>query len=198
MKFRRQLPSPSPDQDTQTTTPTEPTPDPTPEPNDGAAASAADPDPAGPDLAGEHVAAVEIEGDDPDSDRLDAGAGAAAPGGAGPAPGVIPYETFHRGFCAAFNGAAFATKLHSLAANENDQLTMAASKSLYDTALDWPALRFLIQPRNKWIARAVVMGAFGGRVVVGVRQELAERRQGIGTPANDDTRTSGHEGGAAA
>ena len=192
MKFLPRSPSPSPDQDPQTTT-AEPSPDPN---TAGPDSGAADPELAGADLAGDHVAAIAIEGDDPDSDRPD-GAGGPAPA-AGAAPGVIPYETFHRGFCAAFNGAAYATKLRSLAANDTDPLTAAASKSLYDTALDWPALRFLIEPRNKWLARAVVMGAFGGRVAAGVRQELAERRQGIGTPANDDTRTSGHEGGAAA
>gem|GEM_PF-4508538 len=100
---------------------------------------------------------------------------------------MISADEFYGGFCLAFNLPAGMARLDSLAVDQGDPAARAASDALYETALETPALRFLVSPGNKWVQRALVIVAFAGPKAAAVRAELAARRTPVRSAANDNT-----------
>lgn len=85
--------------------------------------------------------------------------------------------------------------LRTLQIAENDPAARAASDALYETCLDVPWMRFLIQPESKWAQRSLVVGSFAVGLVQGVRAELSARAEAAAAAAaaNDN---AGLEGAA--
>lgn len=92
------------------------------------------------------------------------------------AAGLLTKDQFWEGFRGCFNVGQQVTALESLGVPANDMGARAASDAVYDIALETEYLRFLIQPGNVWVQRALVIGAFTFPKYMGVKAELAERR----------------------
>lgn len=113
---------------------------------------------------------------------VDAPEGAGELDGAGDAeasaPAVIGREEFHGLFVGMFNIASHVPPgIRALAIRpEEEEAARGASSAIYDIAEETPALRFLIEPGNVWIQRAVAIGMFGAVKGRAVTAELRERR----------------------
>lgn len=111
--------------------------------------------------------------------------------GSEPAPAggaaVLSKDDFFANFSGLFNVAAALTHLGTLAVDTADPAARGASDAIYDTAADTPWLRFLIEPSNVWIQRAMALGAFAAPKALAVRAELASRGRAAkpAVPAND-------------
>lgn len=81
--------------------------------------------------------------------------------------------------------------LQTLQISEADPAARAASDALYETCLDVPWMRFLIQPESKWAQRSLVVGSFAVGLVQGVRAELAARADAAAAAANDNAEIEG-------
>jgi len=103
-------------------------------------------------------------------------------------PQVWDKDQFFANFAGAFNLGAALSALQSLKVDTGDQTARAASDAIYDIALETPWLRFLIEPSNVWLQRAMAIGAFAVPKAMAVRAELAARAK-VAKPA---------KGGAAA
>lgn len=89
---------------------------------------------------------------------------------------IVAREMFQQTFIAAFTTAGAMSGLRSLMIAQDDQLAREAANALYDSALQVPALRFMIEEGSGWVQRGFVLIAFGTSIVRGVRAEIQERR----------------------
>lgn len=117
------------------------------------------------------------------------GGGAGGDGGAAfGGPAIMAREEFRAAFVAVFNIAGGVSGLQSIAIDAGEKpKAEACADAIYDTALEVPWLRFLIEPSNIWLQRALVVGMFTIPKALAVRNELAARRR----PANDNTEPGG-------
>lgn len=125
--------------------------------------------PSGPasSLDTSHLEAI-ATGDDP--------AGIAGEGAA-PAEQFVTLDVFHATFCGMFNLVSGMSGLQSLHVEGDADTSRAASKAVYETACEVPALHFLVSPGGKWAERAFALFAFSAPMVMGVKAELAARRK---------------------
>ncbi|WP_299394623.1 hypothetical protein [Pelagibius sp.] len=91
--------------------------------------------------------------------------------------GFLTFDAWHAGFCQAFVLSGTLTGLATLRGAPEAPTSEEASRAIYDTACETPALHWLVKPGMKWLQRVTVIGAFALPVVVGCRQELKARRQ---------------------
>jgi hypothetical protein len=140
-------------------------------------------DPASPNSSGpsaaDHLAAIVLPLDPAPAADI------AAPGGiSSPAAAPIMSKADFFGAFRFLLGAPnifVAPPLDSLKVEASDDQARAASDAIYDTALEVPWLRWLLEPENVWVRRAVVIGLFAYGKGSAVRAELAARaktRQG--------------------
>ena len=109
--------------------------------------------------------------------------GEAAIGGlAVTAEGFVPHDIWHAGFCLAFQMAGHVTALQTLLAAPERPEALHASRAIYDTCCEVPALHFMVKPGLKWIERAGAVAAFALPVYAGVRVELRARQAKDVTP----------------
>lgn len=103
-------------------------------------------------------------------------------------PDVLSPDDFYQGVFVplhAVSGAVF--MLESLPVKpEEEQRARAASDALYDTALETPALRFLIEPSNKWMQRAFALWAYAAPKAAAVRMELMAKKAQPVNPKKED------------
>ncbi len=59
-----------------------------------------------------------------------------------------------------------------------------AAGAIYDSAAETPSLHWLIEPQNKWLQRALVIGAFYGPLGRDTIREVKARRARIAPPIN--------------
>lgn len=134
------------------------------------------------------------EGLSPEPDHLEgltiaepAGAAGDNPVSLAGAPQVFTKDQFFQNFVGVHALAGTLTKLQSLAiADKEKDTARAASDAIYDIAADTPWLRFLIEPSNIWLQRAMAIGAFAVPKAMAVRIELAARRPAKGQKPGGD------------
>lgn len=85
--------------------------------------------------------------------------------------GILSQDEFYHGLFAPLHDIPAALlKLQSLPIQpEETQSARQASDAIYDIALETPMFRFLIEPSNIWMQRAVAIGAYAipkGRAVM--------------------------------
>lgn len=90
---------------------------------------------------------------------------------------LLNEDDFHKVFVTAFQVSSHLSGLKSLYVDEGEGSAKAATKAIYDTCLEVPALRFMLQPSNKWLERGFAVAAFTVPMAHGVSKELAERRK---------------------
>jgi hypothetical protein len=134
--------------------------------------------------APDHLAAIDLDA----IERGEDGLGQALPGGPGsPVEAFLSPEAFQAGLEAAFSLGGHLAGLSTLLRAPADPTFPPASRALYDTIRDVPALHFLIKPGGVWIQRAATIGLFAVPVAIGVGQELRARRA---RPVNDPHRVA--------
>ena len=139
---------------------------PHPSPDTSEAGSPCSPDPLADLHIDEPIDAVENEaGGDPGPD----GAACDTP------PGTLTREQFKDAFGGALTLAGTLTQLQTLKGSPDLPSFPPAADAIYDTALDSPWLRFLIEPGSVWAARVLAIAAFAGPVAFGCRHEIAAR-----------------------
>ena len=113
----------------------------------------------------------------PDADEPGPEVGAGASCDTGPGE-VMGRDEFVALFIGSFQmGAAF-TGLQSLKIEgEETGRAREAASAIYDTALEVPALRWIIQPGNIWMQRALVVLAFTLPKGAAIKAELATRKR---------------------
>jgi hypothetical protein len=96
--------------------------------------------------------------------------------GAVPELAVISLEAFQGAFSAIFTGVGAVTGLESVGIKPEEQTgANGAAKAVYDMALEVPFLRFLVEPGNIHIQRAMVIGMFLVPKVMLVLAEIKAR-----------------------
>ena len=93
--------------------------------------------------------------------------------------GKIQREDFHKLFLTGFNVAHNLTGYKSLKVSPEDSAAQDCSTAIYDTILDIPALHFLLNPSNKWMDRAVAIGAFTIPMAIAVKTEAAQKKKPV-------------------
>jgi hypothetical protein len=158
----------------------------------------AEPEPAGIEAAGSSIASPPTSQADGGADHLDWIDPGPEEAGGIPQPGPPPepepaapvvldrdqfWELFRGCFAMSSSLAAVVpiggkrAPIASLAiAPEEEPAARAASDALYDTAEEVPSLRWLIEPGNVWVQRAVVCLAFAAPKAAAVSAELQARR----------------------
>ena len=92
------------------------------------------------------------------------------------AEGMLSCEQFTEAFISAFNITSGLTKLQSLAIRKDDQQVKVCAGAIYDYATEVPQLRFLIEPSNVHIQRALAIVPFAYFKFAMVKAELKERK----------------------
>lgn len=165
-----------------------------------AAASALATGDAEPVSGGAFIEDLELEDDG--SGAGPAGEAAAGTGPAGEAAaidaaaaeaGLFDRETFFGAFVQGQVLAGTFLGLQTLVEAPKSDAARPAADAIYDSLVETPALHFLLKPGNKWIGRAVVIGAYAGPVVVGCKAELAAKRAAAKPKAGRPG--PGHNGG---
>lgn len=94
-----------------------------------------------------------------------------------PEAAIMTREEFQRTFVGGFDLTHAMSKLQSLKIDEDGKpRAHGCADAIYDTALDVPSLRFLIQPKNKWWSRIFAIGMFTLPMAKAVSIELRERQ----------------------
>ncbi len=74
---------------------------------------------------------------------------------------MLTREEFQAAFIGGFEMGHEYTELQSLKIpSDKENRARGCAGALYDTAIDIPALRFLIEPKNKWWGRILAIGMF--------------------------------------
>jgi hypothetical protein len=156
---------------------------------------------AEPDGGGSFIEGLDIEDDGSGAGGAPAGGGpageAAAIDAAAAAAGLFDRETFFAAFVQGQTIAGTFLGLQTLIQAPKSDGARPAADAIYDSLVETPALHFLLKPGNKWIGRAVVIGAYAGPVVIGCKAELAAKRaaaRDAGKPKADRP-GPGHNGG---
>lgn len=92
---------------------------------------------------------------------------------------MLTQEQFQQSFFGLHGMAAMFTGLQSLALPNKHVNEMSATEvadALYETILDIPMLHFMLQPGNKWLGRAFVIGAYVRGMSMAVSEEKQQRR----------------------
>lgn len=146
---------------------TEPTPEPERKPEEAASDAAHTSQPSEPGAAGGDLLG-----------GLGADDQAAETPGDKPPPEPMSREQFFMMFRGGIGAPNLMLKppLQSLVIAESDQAARQASDAIYETCLEVPALRFLIEPTNKWLQRALIVGGFGYGVYASCMAEIAARK----------------------
>lgn len=83
--------------------------------------------------------------------------------------------------------------LSSLEIAPKDDGARAASDALYDTCLEVSWLRWMIEPTNVYMQRALAVGVFGAGLAAGVGAELRERRKAQAAAVGEPGAAAGRE-----
>lgn len=89
---------------------------------------------------------------------------------------LLTKDQFHDTFCGMFNFSSALTGLKSLRTETHDKVGRETADTLYEIAEETEALRWLIQPENKWVQRALVLYAFSAPKIAGCRAEIAHKK----------------------
>lgn len=89
---------------------------------------------------------------------------------------LLTKDQFHDTFCGMFNFSSALTGLNSLRTEKHDKVGRETADTLYEIAEETEALRWLIQPENKWVQRALVLYAFSAPKIAGCRAEIAHKK----------------------
>lgn len=91
---------------------------------------------------------------------------------------ILTKEQFFIGFKMAFDIGGTFSKIESLKiTKEEEQGAMLASDCIYDIAFETPFLRFLIEPSNIWLQRAIAIGAFSYPKILLIKAELKAKKE---------------------
>lgn len=126
------------------------------------------------------------------------------PGGAAPdldapteglrADGCLSCEAWTAQLAVALQLAGLATALQTLAtAHERDTFAGAAA-AIYQTADESPALRWMLRPAGRWVARLVAIAAFAGPLGRDIAAELAARDEDEDLADEDPPERDGRNG----
>lgn len=141
----------------------------------------------------EHLDAIDVAALEPE------GTGAGIGGELAPAaPATLTKDQFHATFVAMFGLGSKLSGLKALEVGPADGDARAASDAIYDTAEEVPWLRFLIEPGNIYVQRALAVGVFAFGKYSAVKAEIAARQPprpaspaARSTVGNDSTLASG-------
>ena len=107
------------------------------------------------------------------------------PDALGPA-GVLTKDQFYMAFSSVFDFSGMFLQLQSLPIQNHEVgSARAASDAIYDVAEKSPWFRFLIEPGNEWVQRALVVGVFAFGKVTAVKAEIDQRSAPKPKAAND-------------
>ena len=101
--------------------------------------------------------------------------------------GILTKEQFFTGvFRPVHDLPGQVMKLQSLPIKENElEAARGASDAVYDTALEVPWLRFLVEPSNIYVQRAIVIAAYAIPKAIAVRAEVMAMKSASGTPMGE-------------
>lgn len=105
-----------------------------------------------------------------------------APGASPAGDGFVPLDVFQQGFDLTFTLLGQLTGLETLKLAPSSDAARPASQAIYETCVEVPWLHWLIRPEGRWLQRVFTVGAFAVPVAVGVRVELAARRNQAASP----------------
>jgi len=89
---------------------------------------------------------------------------------------ILSGDDFHELFCVGMNTASAVMQIKSLSVQKEDEACRNATRAMYETILDIPSLRFMLQPQNKWLERAIAIGVFTVPMAQAVANETAQKK----------------------
>ena len=112
---------------------------------------------------------------------------------------MLTQEDFRTLWVKGFGGASMLTGIKALSLPNShvgiEEAEMCAD-AIYETILDIPALHFMLNPSNKWLERAMVIGMFTMGMRNAVIQEAIERRnEQAGAQSKTKTKQKTHDTG---
>jgi len=107
--------------------------------------------------------------------------------------GILSREQFTQTFISAFNVTSGITKLQSLHIEIADQQAIICAGAIYDYATEIPQLRFLIEPSNVHVQRALAILPFVYFKYAAVRAELQARKAEMAKEAEVETTQAADE-----
>lgn len=102
---------------------------------------------------------------------------------------ILSQKDFRKSFVGMHGMASAMTGMKSIAlpnSHINEETAHEVADTIYETILDIPMLRSMLQPNNKWIGRAFVMVAYAQGMRGAVRAELMAR-QPVNKPKAEKT-----------
>jgi hypothetical protein len=105
------------------------------------------------------------------------------------APEILTSEQFFAVFCGVFSISSAVTRLESLRVETTEQTARECSDALYETALEVPAFRFLVEPSSIWMQRGMIVLAFALPKAQAVRMELLSKKaaKDVSPPSQEPT-----------